>query len=163
VRRSVISLGVLGLLAIAWLALAPTSVGGQDTYVITSGDSMYPTIKTHSAVVLRKESDYHVGEIAAYRNPDLGGALVLHRIVKRDGQRYVFKGDNNQYPDFYEPHQGQLVGAKVFYSHGAGQAILNLRTPILGALMLGSVALWILWPSKKPTTSPEDHPSEDHE
>ena len=141
------TIGLLALLAVAlvaFLALAPASLGGSNTYVVTRGTSMLPTIKPDSLVVIRAESSYHVGEIVAYHNRDLN-AVVLHRIVARDGSKYVFKGDNNQFADLYEANASDLVGAKVFYSASAGRVMIGLRNPLLGATLLGAFVIWVLW------------------
>ena len=137
----------LGLLAIGVLAayeVAPSSLGGPNTYVVTHGTSMLPTIKPSSLVVIRQQSSYHVGEIVAYHNRDLH-VVVLHRIIARDGSKYVFKGDNNQFPDLYEATAADLIGEKVVYSPTAGLVLLDLRKPLIGALLFGAFAVWVLW------------------
>ena len=133
--------------------LAPTSVGGANNYLLTNGTSMLPAIQPHSAVIIRKESAYHVGEVVAYHNPDLK-TVVLHRIVRRDGSLYVFKGDNNSYADFYEPNQSDLIGKKVFYVPSAGRVLMALRTPWVGAPLLGLLVLWAFW-DVKPKPKPD--------
>jgi signal peptidase I len=125
--------------------------------MLTNGTSMYPTIRPGSVVVVRKESSYRVGEIVAYHNPDLH-AVVFHRIVGRDGSKYVFKGDNNPFPDFYEPTNSDLIGAKWIYWPTGGRALSILRTPWLGAAVLGLLTLWALASSDE---KPADADSED--
>jgi hypothetical protein len=94
--------------------------------------------------VIRKQSSYQVGEIVAYHNRDLK-AVVLHRIIARDGSKYVFKGDNNQFADLYEANASDLIGEKVVYSPSAGRVLLGLRNPIIGAALFGAFAVWMLW------------------
>jgi signal peptidase I len=145
-HRVVRWISVLGLIAIGLLCayeLGPASVGGPNTYVITRGTSMLPTIKPYSLVVIRQQSSYRVGEIVAYHNRDLH-AVVLHRIIARDGSKYVFKGDNNQFPDLYEASATDLVGEKVVYSPSAGRVLLGLRNPLIGAVLFGGFAIWVL-------------------
>lgn len=146
IRRIATLIGVVVVGFVIWATVGPASLHGPNHYMITSGTSMLPTIQPQSAVVVRHEDSYRVGQIVAYRNPDLGGAIVLHRIIRRDGQRYVFKGDNNDAPDFYEPTAKQLVGAEVWSSHSLGRVVLHLRIPLFGAIMFGLIALWIMWP-----------------
>lgn len=41
---------------------------------------------------------YDVGDVVAYRNLQLD-TVVLHRIVAREGERYVLQGDSNTWLD----------------------------------------------------------------
>jgi len=143
--------GALGLAAIAALIafqIAPATIGGPNNYMLTHGTSMLPTIKPSSLVVTHRESSYRVGQVVAYNNPDLH-TVVLHRIIGRDGDKYIFKGDNNPFPDFYEPTQADLIGARVLYLPSAGRVLLSLRNPIVGAFVLGALTVWALWDTDK--------------
>ena len=73
---------------------------------------------------------------------------MLHRIVARDGNRYVFKGDNNNFVDFEHPAQSQLIGALWLHLPGAGAKLQALRSPALvgvlvamGTLLLAGAAV----------------------
>jgi signal peptidase I len=130
---------VLGLLCY-WFA--PSQFGGDTTYVVTHGISMEPRFHTGDLALVRSQSSYHVGEIVAYDNRMLH-TVVLHRIIGRDGSRYVFKGDNNNFVDPEHPKASQLVGALWLHIPGAGATLLSLRSPLLvGALI--AVGLLIL-------------------
>src|SRR6185312_7416744 len=98
-RRIAALVVVLGALAAGWFFLAPTGIGGDTTYVVTDGISMHPRIHTGDLALVRPASSYHVGDIVAYRNPQLH-VVVLHRIhsISPSG-RYRFKGDNNSWID----------------------------------------------------------------
>ncbi len=123
---------VLGLLCF-WFA--PSQLGGETTYVVTHGISMEPRFHTGDLALVRSQSSYHVGEIVAYNNRMLH-TVVLHRIIGRDGSRYVFKGDNNNFVDPEHPRASQLVGALWLHIPGAGATLLSLRSPLLvGALV----------------------------
>jgi len=98
-RRIAALVVVLGVLAAVWLFLAPPSIGGDTTYVVTDGISMHPRIHTGDLALVRPAASYHVGDIVAYRNPELH-VVVLHRIHSiSPGGRYRFKGDNNSWID----------------------------------------------------------------
>ena len=92
----------LALVGLLWFLFAPTALGGSTTYVVTDGVSMEPHFHSGDLALVRGESDYRVGQIVAYHNIQLG-TVVLHRIIARDGSRYVFKGDNNNFTDFEHP------------------------------------------------------------
>ncbi|MCW2500091.1 MAG: hypothetical protein JWN87_1767 [Frankiales bacterium] len=95
--------------ALAWLLLAPLSVGGHTGYVVTHGVSMEPRFHSGDLAVLRSAEDYQVGDVAAYRS-DLLKTVVMHRIVAKEQGHYTFKGDNNSWLDPETPSAGQLIG-----------------------------------------------------
>jgi signal peptidase I len=92
-RSSAMSVAVLVVLVAGWLVLAPTRFGGSTDYVTTHGISMEPRFHTGDLAVVRPAADYRVGDVVAYHS-DLLHTVVLHRIIGRDRDRYVFKGDN---------------------------------------------------------------------
>ena len=139
-RRLLGLLASAAVLAAAWLMFAPTAIGGQTGYVMTSGISMLPHIRMGGLVLVRREAHYHVGEIAAYHNAQLH-EVVLHRIVAVHDGHYVFKGDNNDFTDTYQPTAAQIVGAKWIYIPHAGLLMSNLQQPGIFALVIGCVGM----------------------
>src|SRR4051794_37618434 len=103
---SALTLAAVGCL---WFFFAPSWLGGPTSYVITEGVSMQPRFHTGALAVVHAAADYRVGDIVAYHSHELH-TIVLHRIVGRDGDRYVFKGDNNSFRDPEHPTRSQLVG-----------------------------------------------------
>jgi signal peptidase I len=139
--RTVLSTALaLVILGTAWLYLAPTQLGGSATYVVTHGISMEPRFHTGDLAIVRSQSSYHVGEIVAYQNHQLH-TIVLHRIIGREGDRYIFKGDNNNFVDPEHPLAGQLMGALWIHIPGAGVRLQSIRSP---ALMGGLIFVGIL-------------------
>lgn len=139
-RRSVVGVLGIGLLVAAWALFAPTAIGGPASYVVTDGTSMLPRFHADGLVITRKQAGYHVGEVVAYHNHQLH-AVVMHRIAARDGDRFVFKGDNNDFRDRYHPTKADLVGREWVYLAGAGRYLLWLRDPMTFAVVVGLVAL----------------------
>jgi signal peptidase I len=136
----------LALLASLWFLFAPAAVGGSTSYVETDGISMEPRFHSGDLAVVRQESDYRVGQIVAYHNRELG-TVVLHRIIGREGSRYTFKGDNNNFTDFEHPTRSQLIGALWIHLPGAGRALNSVRSPaligllfVIGTLLVGGVS-----------------------
>jgi signal peptidase I len=123
-----------GLMVVAWITFAPVQFGGQAAYVIVTGNSMEPVFHRGDLVILRKASDYQIGDIATYRHPDIGP--VIHRIVALEGSRFVFKGDNNTWVDSYQPVQAELIGKFWLYVPFAGKIMGLLRTPWSIALLV---------------------------
>ncbi len=134
----------LGLILLGSLCFwfAPSQFGGETTYVVTHGISMEPRFHTGDLALVRAQSSYHVGEIVAYDSRMLH-TVVLHRIIGRDGSRYIFKGDNNNFIDPEHPKASQLVGALWLHIPGAGATLLSIRSPLLIAALV-AVGLLIL-------------------
>ncbi|HTW41320.1 MAG TPA: signal peptidase I [Solirubrobacteraceae bacterium] len=131
-----IALGLI-VLGSLWFYFAPAQLGGSTTYVVTHGISMEPRFHTGDLALVRSQSSYHVGEIVAYHNKMLH-TIVLHRIVGRDGSRYIFKGDNNNYLDFEHPAASQLIGALWIHIHGAGAVLQSIRSPALVGILIAA-------------------------
>jgi len=131
------------VLAAAWYFLAPSQLGGGNSYVITYGTSMQPVYHAGDLAVVRTASSYHVGEIVAYRNMALDGKVVLHRIIGIDNGRYTFKGDNNHFVDSFHPTRSELVGRLWFHVPSIGKYLLSLHGPRLFLLagLAGLIAL----------------------
>jgi signal peptidase I len=135
------TLGII-VLGFMWFYLAPAPLGGSTTYVVTHGVSMEPHFHTGDLAIVRSQSSYHVGEVVAYHNKELH-TIVLHRIIGRDGNRYIFKGDNNDFIDFEHPRASQLIGALWIHIPGAGATLQSIRSPALVGILV-AVALLLL-------------------
>src|SRR6476646_2173030 len=108
-RSWLLSATLVVLAVAAWLLLAPTQIGGETSYVTTSGTSMQPRFHSGDLALVRPADHYRVGEIVAYRSKLLH-VVVLHRIIAIKGNRYVFKGDSNNFVDPTRPRRAELVG-----------------------------------------------------
>jgi signal peptidase I len=132
-------IGFIGL-ALAWYLFAPTQIGGQASYVTIRGVSMQPLIHKGDLVILKKRSHYDVGDIVAYRSTDIH-QVVLHRIVGRDGQRYIMRGDNTTGPDRQRPVFSDFVGERWIQLDGMGTWLGRAREPKSAALLAGLAVL----------------------
>ena len=127
-----LSAGVLAAAVLAgiWLFLAPPALGGQTSYVVTSGVSMEPRFHTGDLAVVHPEGSYRVGDVAAYHNRMLH-TVVMHRIVAISHGHYTFKGDNNSWldsngvpnngiqprPSWTQLHAGRMAGMTTKMPH----------------------------------------------
>ena len=116
------------LLAIAWLIFAPRILGGQASYVIVNGDSMEPLYHRGDLVILFEADHAEVGDIFAYRYPDLGS--VIHRVVARVGDRFIMRGDHNSWTDGYHPAFDDMIGKAAINLPGVGNTVRWLRQPV---------------------------------
>ncbi len=130
--RSGLLTGALVILtAAAWLYLAPTQIGGSTSYVITHGDSMQPRFHAGDLALVRPADHYRVGQIVAYHSTVLH-VVVLHRIIGLDGDRYVLKGDHNNFVDPTKPDRAQIVGALwLRVPHGVACSLRSTRRRLL--------------------------------
>lgn len=141
-RRYVMGAASLVLVALAWFFLAPQQLGGDVAYMVITGNSMEPLLHADDLVVVRAADEYGVGDAVAYNSDNLG-RLVLHRIVEREGDRYILRGDNNDFLDSDRPAEEDLVGKLWFAVPRAGVALKQLRQPV-GWAILGMAAAGVL-------------------
>jgi signal peptidase I len=129
------------IIALAWILLVPLQMGGQTSYVIVNGNSMEPVFHKGDLVLLRTQPEYETGDIVTYNHPNIGP--VIHRIIGRNLDHYVFQGDNNSWIDRYEPVRSELTGKYWFHLPGAGKILLSFRQPWILALVAGLSTLLI--------------------
>ncbi len=140
---------LLALLSLGlWLLLAPLSWGGDVAYIILTGNSMSPRFQRGDLVITRRAATYSVGDIVAYRHPQIG--YVFHRIVDLDAEgRFVLKGDHNHWRDDYHPSQEEIVGRLVLRLPGGGKVLLALRRPWVLALLTALLVIGVAWRDEK--------------
>jgi signal peptidase I len=132
-------LAVVGL----WYEVAPGKLGGSHEYAVVDGISMNPKLHAGDLVLLHPAASYDVGDVVGYHNRQLG-RLVLHRIVGKAGERYVFKGDNNSFLDAYHPTRNELVGRLSFSVPKIGGLFTWLHAPHHAAVTVAIVAFLLL-------------------
>ena len=126
--------------ALLWL-FAPTTIGGNFSYVTVTGNSMSPLVGTGDLVLLRRSSDYEIGQAVAYRHPQIG--IVLHRIVADDGERFTLRGDNRAGEDTYQPTRSDVVGREWIILPNGGRVLRVLQRPRNLALLVAATLLLI--------------------
>jgi signal peptidase I len=147
-RSCLISAAFVVLLVAGWLFLAPTQIGGETSYVTTSGTSMQPRFHSGDLALVRPAGHYRVGEIVAYRSKLLH-VVVLHRIIAVKGDRYVLKGDNNDFVDPTRPSRADVVGKLTAHVRHGGRVLHWLHTPFIAALLSGAMALLLFMGAKQ--------------
>lgn len=141
VKRLLLLLAQLGLVAaMLWFCL-PQSLGGRAGWVVISGTSMLPHMHTGDLALVERQSSYHVGEVVAYRVPkgQVGaGYEVIHRIVGGNAKKgWTMQGDNRTLPDLWHPHNSDIVGARLLWIPKAYLLLRFLHTPLLLGLLAG--------------------------
>ena len=136
-------LGAVALVAagLFWFNFAPTRLGGDSIYVVTSGISMEPRFHTGDVAILRPASSYEVGEIVGYKSPHIG--IVMHRIIGEKKGHFLMKGDNNNFVDEYRPAPSDVVGRLWLHVPKVGRIISSPRdresTVFLAAAAMGGI------------------------
>jgi signal peptidase I len=143
-RSGLATLALVIVAGVAWFYFAPTTIGGQSRYVVTSGISMEPRFHTGDLAIVRPAANYRVGEIVAYWSTLLH-TVVLHRIIAKDGNSYEFKGDNNHFIDPVRPTRSELLGKLWIHVPHLGRVLEMLHTKVAAALLCAVVGLLILF------------------
>ncbi|MEX1165196.1 MAG: signal peptidase I [Nitriliruptor sp.] len=138
-RRSISSVVLILVLAVAWLQFGPAQLGGRATYVSTHGESMEPTYSASDLVVITRAADHRVGDVIAYRS-ELLDTVVLHRIVDEDADGFITQGDNNDWLDQDRPTDADILGTPRFHVPRAGR-ILEVPTPVRATAVTALAAL----------------------
>ena len=125
----------------AWVLFAPPQLGGQTSYVIINGNSMEPGMHRGDLAIVREADRYETGDVVTYQHPQIGP--VIHRIIGRDGARYVFQGDHNDFIDPYHPAQDELIGELWVHVPGFGSWLARFRHPVymFGLLFVAFIGL----------------------
>lgn len=89
-------IALLAAVCVAVVAAAPPSAPVTASYV--SSDSMEPTLQQNDGVLLVPAGDVETGDIVTFRS-EQRGRLVTHRIVDREPEGFVTKGDANPSTD----------------------------------------------------------------
>ena len=118
----------LAIVAVAWILFAPVQLGGNVSYVIINGESMEPEIYQGDLVVARQHTKYEIGQSVVYTHPMFG--YVFHRIVDKEIDGFILKGDNNDWLDTYHPTKDEIEGTYWFVIPKAGSIIRFLRLPV---------------------------------
>jgi signal peptidase I len=103
---------------------------------------MEPKFHRGDLVALDATGKYEVGDVVGYHSTKLGH-VVLHRIIGREGGRYVFKGDNNTWVDSERPRADKLIGELWVHVPGAGKQVTGLGEPRNAALFAGFMTLLV--------------------
>lgn len=143
------------------LYLWPARFGGTTRLVIVSGRSMEPGYELGDVVVARAAGTSSIGDIVVFEVPEgeAEGMLVIHRIVGigADGT-FVTQGDNRDTPDQWQLTQADIVGEPLVHVPKAGLVIAYLRQWWVVAIVLGLLAMFLLWPTKD--TDEDDDPDD---
>jgi signal peptidase I len=128
-----------------WLFFAPTSIGGPASYISVQGISMQPNLYTGDLVILHEQAAYGVGDSVAYRARNMADAVVIHRIIEVEGDRFVLQGDNNNFIDEYRPLPEDILGKQTLRVPKGTKVVDWIKTPFGMSLMFGIAGLLLFF------------------
>jgi len=97
---------------------------GWGIAVVLSG-SMEPALGIDDVILVRRADRYDVGDIVVYQS---GDTLIVHRVIARDGETLVTRGDANNAAD--APIDSSVIkGTVVAHVPGLGRVVNALKTP----------------------------------
>lgn len=139
-------IAVNGILLVKRLAFKEElpSVFGCSVVTVMSG-SMEPAFSPGDMLVIRRQRQYQVGDIVTYESE---GSFITHRLVEREGDTWVTKGDANNAPDGRTLREQDLYGSVWLVIPKLGNVAIFLRSPLgvlvmcLGLFALVELSIW---------------------
>lgn len=108
---------------------------GYGIAVVLTG-SMEPNLSENDMIIIKKTNDYKVDDIVVFQDQY---TLVVHRIIRIEGEYYITKGDNNDAED--SPIKLSLIKGEVIKDYSSiGAVIRFIKTPIGIVMILGLAA-----------------------
>lgn len=105
--------------------------------VVLTG-SMEPTISVNDLIIVKETNDYEVGDIVVFQDHS---SLVVHKIIRIDGEEIVTKGDANDTEDAPISVK-QIKGEVVSIIPVLGLIVKFIKSPIGIVLILaGAIVL----------------------
>lgn len=110
---------------------------GVGVAVVLSG-SMEPELSVDDVIFVRQQDSYAEGDVVVFQS---GGSVVVHRIVKLEGETVVTKGDANNTNDA-EMNVSAIKGIVTGHVDGLGALVRLLKSPMVSiGLLAGAVFL----------------------
>ncbi len=106
---------------------------------------MNPVYDKGDLVLVRRQTNYQIGDIVTYRHPEIGA--IIHRIIDQDGARFILQGDNNDWLDSYEPLPSEVIGEEWVHLPKVGKAITWVRGPGLVIFIIAVIGVGVVLPS----------------
>lgn len=116
---------------------------GYGASVVLSG-SMEPALAVNDLVFVEAEDDYDVGDVVVYQN---GKDLIIHRVVKKDGEDFVTRGDANNADD--DPILLEDIKGKMIFKIPFIGLIFKWLKTLPGTLIVLGLAIFLLYRSRR--------------
>lgn len=121
-------------------------VFGYSKLKVISG-SMEPTIKVGDLILIKQYDNYEIGDIITFKEEN---GFITHRIIDKNNEGYVTKGDFNNKEDDNIVSSNNIIGKVVHIFPTIGHKLKKLDNPlILLFIFLIGTTIVILIPNKK--------------
>ena len=100
-----------------------------EIYNVKTG-SMEAKIHVGDYILIYKKSDYYVGDVVTYTS---NNGFITHRIIKKDGDKVVTKGDANNTED--ETISAKIIVGKVIMSGGILNIVIKYKYVLSGIVL----------------------------
>ena len=107
--------------------------------LIVKSNSMYPTLKKGDFILIKRNNDYKKGDIITYDYES--NYLVTHRIIEKNNNFFITKGDNNNSEDDKFIQLDNIKGKVIL--------ILNRKNQISIFLLMIFLVLFCLFKNNK--------------
>ena len=115
--------------------------GLSDDLILSKGMSMYFTLKPFDRPYIQSYmpgSNVLPGDVVAFHPPGGEGAVIVHRIMKIDGEKVITQGDNNKCVDPWELTSDKILGKVPYALRGKRKITIYGGAPGLGwAFLVG--------------------------
>lgn len=112
-QRDILETGLAFLLAVGFYFGLTIILNTSMPLVSVVSESMEPVLHRGDLLLIVCTNDYEVGDVAIYQKQNMK-ITIIHRIIEKNNNGYVFKGDNNIAPDPYMVNQNNIKGEAVF-------------------------------------------------
>lgn len=107
--------------------------------LIVKSNSMYPTLQKGDFILIKRNNDYKKGDIITYDYES--NYLVTHRIIEKNNNFFITKGDNNNSEDDKFIQLDNIKGKVIL--------ILNRKNQIPIFLLMIFLVLFCLFKNNK--------------
>ena len=81
-------------------------------FLKVESNSMAPNFFKEDIIIIKEKKEYEVGDIITYKMQD--GTFITHRIIEKDENEFITKGDNNNSKDEEKITKNQICGKVIF-------------------------------------------------
>ena len=123
---------------------------------MSKSDSIFKAVgfRTYSILSGSMEPEINTGDLAIVKSVDAEdvkyeGKVVTHRVVEKNEEGFITKGDNNNTNDTEIVRGEDLIGKVLFHMPFLGYVTVFLSKPIAISGLMVLIAISILWDTFK--------------
>lgn len=99
--------------------------------LVVKSNSMFPNLEKNDVILIKKCNDYKVNDIITYSYEDY---LITHRIIEKNDEGFITKGDNNNSQDNDLVKLKDIKGKVILKINRKGITILTLLLAIVSII-----------------------------